>query len=153
MSEPNDGPPITDGVPQPVSGGTVPHQHTISDVREAFTPLPPGSSIVVEAAKPLPTVGRILHAHSNLWHGPRAAIVVNDLGRADLTNVHVLLDPNDTEALEEVRRSPSGSTLASVRVFAALSEQERAQALADAAKEHRLFGGREIAIICEWPTR
>lgn len=100
----------------------------------------------------LPTVGRILHAYSNLWSGPRPAIVSNYFGRADVANVNVLFDgANDAEALAEVRRSPSGNTFTSVPVFAALSDEDRARALA--AAHSRQFGDREIAIICEWPPR
>lgn len=104
---------------------------------------------------PLPTVGRILHAYSNLWYGARPAVVSNYLGRADMVNANVLFDgANDPEALAEVRRSPSGNTFTSVPVFAALSDAERARALDYAAgSERRQFGDREIAIICEWPSR
>lgn len=103
---------------------------------------------------PLPTVGRILHAYSNLWSGPRPAVVSNYLGRADMVNANVLFDgANDPEALAEVRRSPSGNTFTSVRVFAALSDADRALALKDAAAEQRQFGDRDLAIIFEWPPR
>ena len=102
----------------------------------------------------LPTVGRVLHAYSNLWSGPRPAVVSNYLGRADMANVNVLFDgANDPEVLAGVRRSPSGNTFTSVRVFAALSDEGRGVALDQAAHEHRQFGDREIAIICEWPPR
>ena len=104
---------------------------------------------------PLPTVGRILHAYSNLWDGPRPAVVSNYLGRADMANVNVLFDgANDREALAEVRRSPNGNTFTSVPVFAALSAEERARALTYAAgSERRQFGDREITLLCEWPPR
>lgn len=101
---------------------------------------------------PLPTVGRILHAYSTLWSGPRPAVVSNAFGRADMANVNVFFDGvNDTAALAEVRRSPYGNTFTSVSVFAALTEDERKRALEQV--NPRLFGEQDIKVICEWPPR
>lgn len=86
------------------------------------------------------TVGRILHAYSNMWSGPRPAIVVNAWGSNDMANVNVFLDgANDTAVLQSCRDSGSGNTWPSVPVFAAMSPDDRAKALLN----------REV--VCEWP--
>lgn len=100
----------------------------------------------------LPTVGRILHAYSTLWSGPRPAIVSNAFPGSCFANVNVLFDgANDTAALAEVRRSPHGNTFPSVGVFDPQSAGDRQLAL-DSANP-RQFGEQTIKIICEWPPR
>lgn len=100
----------------------------------------------------LPTVGRILHAYSTLWSGPRPAIVSNAFPGSCFANVNVFFDgANDTAALAEVRGSAHGNTFASVEVFAPLTTDERQRALEQARS--RPAGADDIKIICEWPPR
>lgn len=100
------------------------------------------------------TVGRILHAYSNRWTGPRPAVVVNAFDRDNMANVNVLFDgANDSECLAATRQSQQGNTFTSVSVIEAGTPEKRALAL-DAAAERQWMGygrGKTIKIICEWP--
>lgn len=103
----------------------------------------------IKQSKNRPTVGRVLQAYSNKWTGPRPALVVNTFeSNENLCNVNVLFDgANDRAMLSHVRQSPSGNTFASVAVYDALKETERAAALA-AATEREPVG---VRVILEWP--
>lgn len=96
------------------------------------------------------TVGRILHAYSDHWTGPRPAIVTNAWG-GNHANVNVLFDgANDHAALANVRRSPRGNTFTSVPVFDALTPEQRIEVMAfEGARRVAEFG--EIRIHLEWP--
>ena len=96
-----------------------------------------------EESKHRPTVGRVLHAYSKRWSGPRPAIVVNTfLSNENMCNVNVFLDgANDSSLLEEVRASTNGNTWCCVYVFDMLLPAERAELL----EAHD--------VILEWPMR
>lgn len=100
------------------------------------------------------TVGRMLHAYSNKWTGPRPAVVSNAFDSVDYANVNVLFDgANDQECLAAVRGSSSGNTFPSVNVYEPMTPEQRAVML-DKTKERQDWGGvrgRSLKVICEWP--
>lgn len=95
-----------------------------------------------------PQVGTILHAYSNLWRGPRPAIVMMSWPGSRVANVNVLFDgANDTEHLAAVRASPHGNTFTSVTVYDPLTTDEREENLE--RQSHRQFGGQTLFMLVE----
>lgn len=98
-----------------------------------------------------PPVGTILHAYSNVWRGPRPAIVVMSWPDSDYANVNVFFDgANDSACLAAVRGSSDGNTFCSVQVFPPLATYERDEQLLMA--NARPWPGRDLRMIVEHPS-
>lgn len=98
-----------------------------------------------------PPVGTILHAYSNVWRGPRPAIVVMSWPDSDYANVNVFFDgANDSACLAAVRASSDGNTFCSVRVTPPLTTSERDEHLRLASQ--RPWPGTALQMIVEHPS-
>lgn len=98
------------------------------------------------------TVGRVLHAYSNLWHGPRAAVVCN--AGPGWRNINVELDAaNDRDIVFHLAAIATGRTFTSVPLFDALTAEDREAALNEqpARDVHGL--AHQVRVICEWPPK
>lgn len=99
----------------------------------------------IEKSKVVATVGRVLHAYSTLWRGPRPATVVNAWGAPGVANVSVTMDQANDHCL------PAQMSMPSVDVFDALTEKEAQHAM-------ELVGTRSTQVatykvVCCWPPR
>lgn len=103
-----------------------------------------------QTTKP-PTVGRILHAYSDRWHGPRPAIVTNGFGGA-CANINVFLDgANDQKLLAEFRSHSDGNTFSSVTCF----DLDPGEKPVSPSGENCNGGCRyreSITLFCVWPV-
>jgi hypothetical protein len=97
------------------------------------------------------TAGRVLHAYSPKWTGPRPALVVTEVATAgNVVNANINFDGlNDREMLAYVRASEQGNTFGSLPVYDALTRDERAEAITHAPA----WTPHSIPIILEWPPR
>lgn len=109
-------------------------------------------------------VGRVLHAFSPAWDGPRPVTVCNcvtdrgalESGMTNIVNGNITFDGStEPKVLEHVRRRNSGNTFASVSVFDALTPEQRLDcvpALAHAAEWRASWNGHDdIPVHFEWP--
>jgi hypothetical protein len=126
---------------------------------------PKAENVFPMTSRKLAGVGRVLHAYSPAWDGPRSAIVSNDFGQAARTrsnvetqrvNANVFADgANDRRLLEYVRRSNSGNTFPSAEVYDALTPEQRAEKLPelkDPASWRASWNGFTAPpVIFEWP--
>jgi len=107
----------------------------------------------MQLTKTPPTVGRIVHAYSNAWSGPRPAIVVQGFGGPH-ANVNVFFDgANDRKILNERRAHPEGNTYCSVPVYDLDAGQERVSPPSsdEGWKGVAAVDANGFAIFCTWP--
>lgn len=110
-------------------------------------------------------VGRVLHAFSPAWDGPRPVSVVASwasreqlqAGTVNRVNGNIAFDgANEAKVLEHVRRRNSGNTWTSVEVFDALTPEQRNELRPELAKsgDWRLAwnGHDPIPVHFEWPA-
>lgn len=110
-------------------------------------------------------VGRALHAYSPAWTGPRPATVVIchtgreslKAGSLNLVNANVQFDgATEANVLEYVRRSNSGNTFTCVKVYDALTPEQRAEAMPElvSANEWRASWNKHTSppVHFEWPA-
>lgn len=119
-----------------------------------------------QTSRQLAGVGRVLHAYSPAWDGPRPAIVVNawctpeGLQRGDkqLVNANVMFDGvNEPKVLECVRLSGIGNTFTSREVHDALTPEQRrvvTPTLRSPGDFRASWNGRDTPPVhFEWPPR
>lgn len=111
-----------------------------------------------------PSVARLLHAYSDAWPGPRAAIVSGARGSgATIADVNIFFQgKTDVQLLHICRARQEGNTFEQVPVFD-LGPGESADLLKlDEIDQQRLDGGGEDPlprfdgfgrIVCIWPPR
>lgn len=110
-------------------------------------------------------VGRVLHAYSPAWDGPRPVNVVTSFasrdglnaGDVNRVNGNIAFDgANEAKVLEHVRRRNSGNTWTSVEVYDALTPEQRAEklpSLASATEWRASWNGHDpIPVHFEWPS-
>jgi len=108
----------------------------------------------MEQSKTPATVGRILHAYSNKWKGPRAAVVCN--AGEGWRSVNVFLDrANDRDLLYRMSQCPTGNSFTSLPLYDALKPEERERTLAECpgSKLEGVAGFGQVKVIAEWPPR
>lgn len=100
-----------------------------------------GPAVDEAAAVPALSVGRIVHAYSKWWEGPRPAVVVT-VGDGDaFPRANVFLDgERDLDVLADMRRSSCGNTISGPLLMNENSE-DRAEAL------------KQFDCWLEWPPR
>lgn len=121
---------------------------------------------VAPRAPRVASVGRVLHAYSPAWVGPRPAIVVGNETPLPLTkksvqhvNVNVLMDGSrDVRPLAYVRTAKTGNTFTGCVVHEPMTEAQRLEAMREYVKHPgrwcEAWNGTDTPPVhVEWPPR